>query len=277
MTHVRLMGGLGNQLFQLAAGLHLQQELGLPVRWDRSWFREPAAGDTHRHLELDGVVPRRQLSGGSRWAARLAWSGRNPRLLRERGPHHDLLASSEVDRHSWLEGYFQFGTYPVQVEATLAELLRPRLGGAAGQCGPDDVAVHVRLGDYHANPVTRRHHGLLEPDWFRRALGLVPDVGERRLVVFTDSPDVFEEEYAASLPGRHVVSPTQTAWDTLDEMSRCGTIVMSNSSLSWWAAFLARTRHPGGAEVLHPVPWFAEPGAADQHMPLDSWTAVPRD
>ena len=38
MIGTRLMGGLGNQMFQYAAGLRLAKRHGVPLRVDTSWF-----------------------------------------------------------------------------------------------------------------------------------------------------------------------------------------------------------------------------------------------
>ncbi len=38
MITSRLMGGIGNQLFQYAAGFALASRLGVPLQLDRSWF-----------------------------------------------------------------------------------------------------------------------------------------------------------------------------------------------------------------------------------------------
>ncbi len=52
----RLMGGLGNQMFQYAAGLALADHLGVPLMLDRTVLDDALArkGDTPRELALDG-------------------------------------------------------------------------------------------------------------------------------------------------------------------------------------------------------------------------------
>ncbi len=42
---VKLMGGLGNQLFQYGAGLAVARECGVPLKLDISWFTDSTIRD----------------------------------------------------------------------------------------------------------------------------------------------------------------------------------------------------------------------------------------
>ena len=52
MNVIRLMGGLGNQMFQYAFG-QLQKQNGIKVSYDLSWFDNHSKSDTHREYILD--------------------------------------------------------------------------------------------------------------------------------------------------------------------------------------------------------------------------------
>jgi hypothetical protein len=56
MIVVKLMGGLGNQMFQYALGRRLAHERSVPLKLDLSWFRDAVAMgvDTVREYALDG-------------------------------------------------------------------------------------------------------------------------------------------------------------------------------------------------------------------------------
>ena len=54
---VRLSGGLGNQLFQYAAGLSLSQHHSVPLNFDLSWFTHKSPLDTPREYSLYKFFP----------------------------------------------------------------------------------------------------------------------------------------------------------------------------------------------------------------------------
>src|SRR3712207_1426667 len=105
MTTIRLLGGLGNQLFQIAAGQWLTDVRHQRVRWDTSWFSAGRGADTVRHFEVGQLLEHREQRRVPTAAARLIYSSRNPLHVREHGPEVELL--DRVGPHSWLEGYFQ--------------------------------------------------------------------------------------------------------------------------------------------------------------------------
>jgi hypothetical protein len=275
VTSVRLIGGLGNQLFQVAAGLAIELKLGVSPKFDASWFAEKPTADTGRSLEVQHLVSSKSLRSYPRVLTRLAYSTRNPLLVRERGPEHDVIASAELDRHSWLDGYYQFSKYPTLVADDLVPRIKRHMDSLQPVSSMRDLAVHVRLGDYYENPVTRAHHGLLEPSYFARALQCINADEFERVLVFTDSPAVLMREYATVLPSSVVIAKTGGAWETLAAIAKCGGIVTSNSSLSWWAAFVA-CYYSHGIPVVLPAPWLGTPGPADSNLSHPGWKTLAR-
>lgn len=276
MTSIRLQGGLGNQLFQFAAGLYIADHEGRRVTFDRSWFDRHVAGDTKREFELEDVIPPGRVRTYPAVTQKLIYSTRNPWLVRESN-FEDVLTERRIHRLTWLDGYFQHSKYACEVRERLLSVLEPRLARCPDVSDSGDIAIHVRLGDYYENPVTRRHHGLLEPPYFERALGSLRATARwQRILVFTDSPKIFEREYGPRIPGRWELATTASAWDTLNGMARCGAIVMANSSLSWWASFLASAWSKNSVPVVFPRPWFPQHGPADDALACSPWRALSR-
>lgn len=277
MPCIRLLGGLGNQLFQVAAGEVIRQETNLSVAFDRSWFAHRAPGAHPREFEVARLLGDCTVVRLPKAVERLAYSRRNPWLVVERGPDDDLLAQP-MSRHAFVHGYFQFSRYPMLVRDRLESMfqsqsemgLQPALVGAIG--------VHVRLGDYYHDSNTRRHHGVLSPAYFAEAVRRVRALGhDGPVVVFTDSPDVFATEYQPYLGVDSTLAKTETAWDTMAAMASCSSLVISNSSLSWWAAFVAADPFGSSGVVIRPQPWFSKPSAADQNLSVDGWQPLDRE
>ena len=275
MPYIRLLGGLGNQLFQVAAGQVIQSDRGLPVVYDCSWYTNPAPGDSHRQLEVQDLLDGSRCRSFSRVVRKAAYSPRNPLLITERGPDDDLL-SRPLRRHSFLHGYFQLAKHPIRVRRELLAMFEPKL--ALAPAGPvDAIAMHVRLGDYFHNKTTRDHHGLLSPSYYVEALRRLRGAGYGgQVVVFTDSPEVFAEEYRLALEGDVILADTTGAWETMSAMASYRAIVIANSSLSWWSAFIATQAQGGDTMIVRPQPWFGQPSAADENLALPTWQPLTR-
>ena len=137
--------------------------------------------------------------------------------------------------------------------------------------GPDDVAVHVRRGDYLTLP---RHLPFAGRAYYADAAwGFTEMRGDWGVFdVFTDDADWCK----GHLPWPVVSTDTADDgsveprdWLDLFRMARYRSLVIANSSYSWWAAFLAGP----DATVVAPARWFGP--AIDVPSPaLDSWIEV---
>ena len=114
------------------------------------------------------------------------------------------------------------------------------------------IIVHVRLGDYRNEDGI----GILSPNYFQRALNN-PVLGDisKNVWVFTDEPssidvrDYVPSMYRTMLFEDISLSPSETL-----ELMRHGlAYVISNSTFSWWAAYLSYNRQ---CPRLMPTPWF---------------------
>lgn len=275
---VRLTGGLGNQLFQFAAGCYLRSHEGL-VEFDDSWYRDPGRGGaTPREFELGAMLSEAGFERHRPRMARLQYHRLNPTTLFE-----DESSSRALDdlapRIRSLQGYFQVARYALDVRAELATRLLPLLDAIQPVDGLDSaVGVHVRLGDYATDPATSAYHGRTTPAYFGAALRVArTDASNASVAVFTDSPEIARREgFLDQLGSGTTVVRDRTAWETLADLSSCRAIVMSNSSLSWWAAFVATVLRSRDIAVVYPLPWLAKPSAADSALPLSGWTPMSR-
>jgi hypothetical protein len=109
--------------------------------------------------------------------------------------------------------------------------------------------VHVRLGDYLSNG----DFGLLSPTYFVKQIKLQNQDQSIPTLVFTNdknrlkamSPDLSE---CASGLDEHLSSA-----ELLILCSYASNFVISNSTFSWWAAYISGR---GGIDVIAPEPWF---------------------
>lgn len=288
----QLGGGLGNQLFEYAAGLAQARRLNCPLYIDISAFRTYAA----RRFELGALglpgtlvdldFPRSRDDGSV--GLRHRFSRRLPPLSRQRLARTPVFRPTTADFDpgidsvtpgTTLSGYFQSARYFSPVVDEMFSHLRSALSRAIGDSRmfvPGFVSVHIRRGDY-LDPRNMASLGLAGPGYFRAALRLLrrdPTVPTRHLV-FTDSPNLIGDDFA---PGRTEMFDAELKRDTLSTlaaMSEGDAIVMSNSSFSWWAAWMMRRRDPD-CWVIAPRPWHANRAEESSDLLPPTWVTVDR-
>jgi len=276
MIIVRLQGGIGNQLFQYAAGYALARRHGCPLAFDLSKYER----DKIRFYALDEFnIPQNLISPPllrttSPAAQRiLAALGLRP-FLTYREPHfHYDPAFLDLAPPVQIRGFFQSERYfgPAAEELRRQLTLAVPFSNAAAQVARKiaasslPISIHVRRGDY----ATNHNSQLLDLSYFRKAHELMNAVIARPATYFVFSDDY---EYAAAnfdfVPDRVIVSgDVYRPWEDLVLMSRCRHHIIANSSFSWWGAWLNAAPDK---QVIAPRAWFQQSG---QLNPVDLYPA----
>jgi hypothetical protein len=258
------MGGLGNQLFQIATTLAYAKDHDLDVAF-------PAVWDTH--ADRPPIWTTYFGQGKTQWTLlppeefnRLHWHTK-----REHGFLYRPIPPPEhhVPFHK-LYGYFQsslyFAKYAPEIRKALQvpEWLQAKaMGYLAETCGIRDpsgwIAAHVRRGDYLKSGHVE-YHVVTTPTYFNGARDeICKRIGEKRTVCWiTEDPEyVYKNLYQI---GDKVVSsdgPTDFACLSLFEH-----VILSNSTFSWWATWL-NPRSYTSRILCAPSAWFGPTGHQD--------------
>ena len=290
MICVRLMGGLGNQMFQYALGRRLASTHGTELVLDLGWFSS-GIGQPSRRYALDCfALQSRLLTMTDRQVEALerplalralrAFLGRRRRAaalpprfrtLRQRGVSFDPTAAAAPDG-TLLVGYWQSERY---FEPVADEIRRdfvfardpPPLAREIAESA--SVGVHVRRGDYATPGQTRDYHGSLEPRYYESAVGhLAARVKVERIFVFSDDPAWSRDALQFELPTTHVSDLGYADWEEMRLLSLCSHQVVANSTFSWWAAWL--NDNPEKI-VVAPKRWFSDPAADPDGLVPPGW------
>jgi hypothetical protein len=285
---VRLIGGLGNQLFGYYAGAALAARHGVGLRLDTSWTRHGITDHGIEILKFD--LPGEWMSNDS-LRARMSAPGTIPgrvwakavrevpalhrplRIHQAAGVGHDptLLDQPPGTR---LRGYYQSwrtvqnavdSGYPRRPRLTLPSAWLDAITVRSEREQP--IAVHVRRGDY----AQVAELGLLGPSYYEPAIERLRSEGVAGPIwLYSDEPDA-----ARHALGRYgdealaIASPDGPATEML-AMSHAGGHVIANSTFSWWGAWMNRPRTP----VIAPDPWFAQGPSVEGLIPPE-WTRLP--
>ena len=292
-----LMGGLGNQLFQLATGLEVAQRAGTTLALDLSWFqqgmRRSADGLVLRPYELQGIaddiakvdLPQGrvgQLTNHARDVAVRRGSrmvNRLPLLVRsESGADFDpAVLAVRPGTHLW--GYFASSRYfPVVANEVRQRILGSAVLGEWAQTQSSlattsrAIALHVRRGDYLTLSST---YGHVAPDYYRRALSQIRAMGhDGPTWLYSDDPDGAAAFLFGAVEIDEVVRPPgdSNSVDSLVAMTGSVALVIANSTFSWWAAFVGDAPE---RPVIAPRPmWASKHLPEPRDMLLPTWLTI---
>lgn len=289
-----LQGGFGNQLFIVAAAWEQANRLSCPLYIDTSRFLDAdpmeRAKETPRDFELQPLeLPGEVLAGDSPWhrnsprrPAAIRRLGRKSRSLKVyRQPSFNYHQEvNQVRPGTTLLGYFQSPSYFKGVAEHLSDLMLNATLTSAERATLDRfddepcITAHVRRGDY-LTPAAAIHHGIASADYFFRAISLIRALRGRAetVRVFSDSPALVKKELA-ELDQLDFVDDSQdlSPMATVLAMSKGSAFAMSNSSFSWWAAWLLSLRD-SSAPVVAPRPWLADGHSGHQQL-LPNWMTL---
>ena len=121
------------------------------------------------------------------------------------------------------------------------------------------IAIHVRRGDYLEKPDSFPFVGI---DYIMRGISHFKQRGFNNFMVFGDDPEWNKEN--VKYPDTEFVYQSGTMWDDFNMMCGCMGHIISNSTFSWWAAWIA------DRETVAPKIWF---GPRARH--LDTKDIIP--
>ena len=231
MLTVEFVGGLGNQLFQLAALDHIGRRTGRAVVIERhcesAHSKENYFNSLFGHWSVAQNPPQFPLNIQEGSYVFSDW--------------RSALANSHNVR---IHGYFQNWQY---VDESFKERLR--FNTAVLSKYPDignKVFIHVRGGDY----VNHWMHDMKLDTYYRRAIAEFP--ADTQFVIFTN--DVPYAQSRTWIGGIQQTFIHENELDTLLLMSKCAGCICPNSTFSWWGAFLNPNR-----KIVMPDKWFNDP------------------
>lgn len=271
---VQLQGGLGNQLFQYATARALAHRHQTSLLIDQGWFTKTYDDVTPRELllttlntkgafiSLDSPPKKPKLI---RRILQKVWPV-NPYVYSEKTPYcfdpYLTKAPTFKAQNLYLMGYWQSYRYFDQIknilqsEISLKVSLDTHYQNYLNQIQASKSAmVHVRRGDYVHLANAAKIHGFVGLDYYAQGMSnLLSKDPNTQFFVFSD-----DLVWARSnLPHQDKITFIQTLESSdavtqeLELMTHCQNHLIANSSLSWWAAWLAK--NPANT-VICPSRW----------------------
>lgn len=296
MIITELISGLGNQLFQYAAGKSLALKKDTILKIDRTWFDLEFEKQTHRTYGLDPFAIQSEIASQAEIDLFLRPQSSNildriqnkiktyqpyykQRVYLE--PHFEFDPNFfKTSENAYLSGYWQSEKYFKDYASIIRQefqfklpLQDKNLHWQQLISSSTAISLHVRRTDMVNNPDVVKTHGSCGLDYYQAAASKIAEGLEQPVFfIFSDDPEWCKANLILDWPV-HYIDNNQGDFAYIDMqlMSMCQHHVTANSSFSWWGAWL----NPSPSKrVISPINWFADPSKNTSDLIPATWQRI---
>lgn len=275
MIIVKLIGGLGNQLFQYAFARNLSLAHNVPFKMDVSSF---ASCKLRKYSLMDFNIIENFASESELrftnnkyyeyWKIKvidLLSLYHKRTIIKERQFNYDGDLVNKINftnNAKYFEGYWQSEKYFFNIKKTIVKDLEIKtsintenIKNAEFINKSNSVSLHIRRGDYVKDINTQKYHGSCELDYYLKAVEIIAaKITEPHFFVFSDEPEWVEENFKLKFPATYIKNnDVSKSYEDLRLMSLCKHNIIANSTFSWWGAWLNKNDKK---IVISPEKWF---------------------
>lgn len=292
MIIANVIGGLGNQMFQYAAGRSVANREDVPLKLDTRYFGNYSL---HNGFELSRVFNiEASLATSEDFKKMLGWRQhrkiisalQNSKFSLFRGnklifdPHfHYWKEIENVSSNCYLHGYWQSERYfltcasSIRREFTFTKpLIEKNRWFAERISSGNSVSLHIRRGDYLNNKTNMAIHGICSIDYYHNAINLISEWVDRpTFFIFSDDISWAKENLSIdSLCYFIDHNRGQESYNDMHLMSLCQNHIIANSTFSWWGAWL---NYNASKKVIATKKWFGEIRNTEDLLPKE-WIQI---
>lgn len=291
MVIVNIIGGIGNQMFQCAAGLALSERLGTELLYDIRMFDNYKL---HNGFELNRVfLTQKKVANDHEIRRIIGWraSKFGKRLMRNRilqrysckkyfiEPCFSSRSLDLLPKDIYMKGYWQSEKFfrgfehivhqHFRYKSTFANEENIKISRALNK-SLNSVSIHVRRGDYILNEKTNFVHGACDIDYYKNAMHYIEArINNPEYYIFSDEIEWAEKHLPVK--GKKIFINHNNGIDSFNDMrlmSLCRHNIIANSSFSWWGAWLNMNKNK---IVISPKRWFRNENIRKKGIVPDSW------
>jgi len=251
---VRIVGGLGNQMFQYAYAKSLEQR-GFEVQIDISKFKKYKL---HGGYQLDKYQIDLETSG---FFVTLL----SKLQLKKNRKEKSLLFDKKLLQLSgdeYVKGYFQTEKYFTNIRYILLEqfVMKQKFSDTTIEYArqikkhKSTCSIHIRRGDFISDQKANKVHGTCNLDYYKKAIDLI-NTKFKETYFFIFSDDITWTKTNLKIDNAIYINHKTIPHEDLYLMSLCKHNITANSSFSWWAAWLNQNSNK---IVIAPKQWFIE-------------------
>jgi hypothetical protein len=240
----QLNGGLCNQMFQIAACFCYAKvtdnkfaiNYNLPFSAHQGKHPQTYKDSIYKNIESTAYVPE----------------------VRYKQPSF-VYSDIPLFADALFEGHFQSYKYIKKFRSDLADLfcfsedIKKRIDSALTKFNKQICTIHIRRGDY-LDPQIAIAHNVCNKNYYDRCIA---DISDAVFLVITDDRNYVTKEFKVEFEtGKFIIVNTTSELEDLYLLTQSDIIIGSNSTFSWWGAFLNKKLR----RCLMPSRWFTAEG-----------------
>jgi hypothetical protein len=233
-------GGLGNMMFQIAAGASLANEIGTEFSYSYlNWHCCTPYKIDHYPNTIFSNINKTESCG------QLS----NLQVFKERTTLYNPIPKLS---NLMLDGYFQSERY------FNTELVKTLFNIPTQPKYKDYTFIHIRRGDYikYSNI-----HTVLPISYYESAMKIL---NPNKVIILTDD---IEWAKTHTLFSEYEISNSKSDIEDLSIMRSCNSGIIANSTFSWWGAWLTNS-----SNIVAPNKWFAN--GTQIQIVTDRWICI---
>ncbi len=278
---MKLMGGLGNQMFQYATARALSYRLDIPFGLDKFHMGSKHPYQLSNFNIKCEVIPQKLLPPRKQ-SNRIYWKLWRlgimpPKLFRQKGLGYDSRIN-KIGNNTYLIGYWQTEKFFQDCNSIIRSDFTFKNSPSHKNLEifqeiietPSSISLHIRRGDY-LDKKNLNIHGVCSQISYQKA---VTRIGEHcsntpTVFIFSDEPEWVSENFDLPYPFKIIdQNSPEKGIEDLRLMSICKHHVIANSSFSWWGAWLSKFEK---GMVVAPSRWFASSKLFNPDIYCDDW------
>lgn len=273
MIIMRLIGGLGNQLFQYSLGRKLAIKNNVPLKLDISDFE---TYKLHKYALFNyNIVEDIALKDE---VDRI----KSQSIIKE--PYFSFSPDiMKVSANSYLDGYWQTERYFTGIDPVIREdfTLKANLSSEDKNIAHtirscNAVSLHIRRCDYFTNLNAYNTHGVCSLSYYYNAVKFLAEkIDDPHFFIFSDDPKWVVENLHLDHKIYYIThNGADKNYADLWLMSICQHNIIANSSFSWWGAWLNTNK---SKIVVSPEPWFEDASLDTKDLIPVSWYKIQKN
>mgnify|MGYP001269449340 CR=1 FL=1 len=239
-----IVGGIGNAMFQIAAGYSHSLKCNTDYAINYNFLPQPGQGLHHSNYKNNIFSKIKETKRNSF------------KIFNEDLSNFNYSPIPIID-DLCLQGYFQTEKYFKIHEKGIRDLfclpkkIQNVIYNKLNKFKKKKVGVHIRWGDYKSIP------DVLPPvseEYIIKAMSLF-NSNDSDFILITDDLDLVKKKINTD---KFVLLNNQNEIEDLITLSMCDSVIMSNSTFSWWGSWLGKKKE----KIIAPQKWFGNKGPA---------------
>jgi hypothetical protein len=272
MIVTRIIGGLGNQMFQYATARQLAETHHAKLLLDISGFKKyklhnfslcnfKISADLDKSRNMTKFTANRKLT-----------------IIKEKFYEFDKNILNLPD-NVYLEGYWQSYKYFNKIrnllnnEFALNKLPKGKNKNILNTINnSQSVAVHIRRQDYVNNKKTKEIHGICRVNYYQKALKFISSkVKGLQFFIFSDDIGWCKKKLHFNNSFFIDFNNKKKDYEDFRLMKHCKYFIIANSTFSWWAAWLGQKTN---SIVISPKNWFTDSAINTSDLIPENWIKI---